>query len=151
MILLFMTFLLVLRAYNYTFSTFSFTDRSFPSNKKFLVGTAEGKEGRASLFRILATYARYNPKVGYCQGAELRCCLLFLFLALRCLNFLAWNTFDNVWYGKKDLKINGILQIAHVHLYKRNTLSEVANVTSTESITSSVVLRGEITSSAAFA
>ena len=59
--------------------------------------------------------------------------LLLLFLALRCLNV--------------HFKINGILQMAHVHLClfkpedellvkkKRNTLSEVANVKSTESIT----------------
>ena len=115
MILLFMTFLLVLRAYKYTFSTSSFTDRSFPSNKKFLVGTAEGKEGRASLFRILATYARYNPKVGYCQGAELRC--FFVVVVFGTKVFEAWNTFDNIWHGQNDFKINGILQIAHVPLY----------------------------------
>ena len=43
-------------------------DRSFPSHKQFIDGTAEGQEGRAELFRILALYANYNPQVSYCQG-----------------------------------------------------------------------------------
>ena len=34
----------------------------------FMEGTNEGKEGRASLFRVLAVYAMYNPQVSYCQG-----------------------------------------------------------------------------------
>lgn len=43
-------------------------DRSFPSHKMFIEGTSEGKEGRATLFRVLAVYAMYNPQVSYCQG-----------------------------------------------------------------------------------
>lgn len=43
-------------------------DRSYPTHKMFMCGRAEGVEGRAALFRILATYARYNKEVGYCQG-----------------------------------------------------------------------------------
>lgn len=43
-------------------------DRSFPSHKMFIQGSSEGKEGRASLFRVLAVYAMYNPDVSYCQG-----------------------------------------------------------------------------------
>ena len=34
----------------------------------FMDGYPDGIEGRASLFRILAGYARYNKEVGYCQG-----------------------------------------------------------------------------------
>ncbi|XP_033645463.1 uncharacterized protein LOC117304932 isoform X2 [Asterias rubens] len=43
-------------------------DRSFPSHRLFIDGSLEAKEGRASLFRLLAVYALYNPQVGYCQG-----------------------------------------------------------------------------------
>ncbi|PFX13479.1 TBC1 domain family member 10A [Stylophora pistillata] len=42
-------------------------DRSFPSHKMFIEGTGEGKEGRATLFRVVAVYAMYNPQVSYCQ------------------------------------------------------------------------------------
>lgn len=45
-----------------------YLDRSFPSHKMFIEGTSEGKEGRATLFRVLAVYAMYNPQVSYCQG-----------------------------------------------------------------------------------
>ena len=46
----------------------NYLDRSFPSHKMFIEGTSEGKEGRATLFRVLAVYAMYNPQVSYCQG-----------------------------------------------------------------------------------
>ena len=45
-----------------------FSERSLPTHRTYMAGTPEGKEGRAALFRVLATYARYNPEVGYCQG-----------------------------------------------------------------------------------
>ena len=34
----------------------------------FMEGTEQGKEGRATLFRVLAVYTLYNPEVAYCQG-----------------------------------------------------------------------------------
>ncbi|EDO27607.1 predicted protein, partial [Nematostella vectensis] len=43
-------------------------ERSFPTHKMFIDGSTEGKEGRASLFRVLAVYAHYNTQVSYCQG-----------------------------------------------------------------------------------
>ncbi|XP_038053911.1 TBC1 domain family member 10B-like [Patiria miniata] len=43
-------------------------DRTFPTHRQFMEGSHEAKEGRASLFRLLAVYALYNPQVGYCQG-----------------------------------------------------------------------------------
>ncbi|EDV28637.1 uncharacterized protein TRIADDRAFT_51755 [Trichoplax adhaerens] len=42
--------------------------RSFPTHRKFMGDLAEGKEGRAQLFRLLMVYALYNPSIGYCQG-----------------------------------------------------------------------------------
>ena len=44
------------------------TDRTYPTHKLYLNRVGEGREGRASLFRVLATYARYNRSVEYCQG-----------------------------------------------------------------------------------
>ncbi|XP_033117446.1 rab GTPase-activating protein 1-like [Anneissia japonica] len=43
-------------------------DRTFPMHRRFRGNGMEGMEGRASLFRVLAVYARFNPSVGYCQG-----------------------------------------------------------------------------------
>lgn len=45
-----------------------FTDRSYPTHTNFMGDSVEAVEGRASLFRVLATYARYNRTVEYCQG-----------------------------------------------------------------------------------
>ena len=50
----------------YTF----FAGRSYPTHRQFTESSPEAKEGRASLFRVLAMYARYNKKVGYCQGTN---------------------------------------------------------------------------------
>ncbi|XP_070566220.1 USP6 N-terminal-like protein [Ptychodera flava] len=43
-------------------------ERTFPTHQMFMGRLLEAKEGRASLFRVLSVYARYNPTVGYCQG-----------------------------------------------------------------------------------
>ena len=43
-------------------------DRTYPTHRMFMGSSTEAKEGRAALFRVLATYARYNQSVQYCQG-----------------------------------------------------------------------------------
>ncbi|XP_064637309.1 TBC1 domain family member whacked-like [Lineus longissimus] len=43
-------------------------DRTYPTHRMFMGDRPEAKEGRASLFRVLAVYVRYNKQVGYCQG-----------------------------------------------------------------------------------
>ncbi len=47
---------------------FIIPERSFPTHRQFILGHNDGKEGRGSLFRVLAAFARYNPEVSYCQG-----------------------------------------------------------------------------------
>ncbi|XP_013421030.1 TBC1 domain family member 10B-like [Lingula anatina] len=42
--------------------------RTYPTHKMFMENTPLAKETKGSLFRVLASYVRYNPAVGYCQG-----------------------------------------------------------------------------------
>ncbi|XP_035980451.1 rab GTPase-activating protein 1 [Fundulus heteroclitus] len=42
--------------------------RSFPTHRSLMGQSPEAIEGQAKLFRVLIAYAKYNPKVGYCQG-----------------------------------------------------------------------------------
>ena len=61
----------------------------------FIQGSSEGKEGRASLFRVLAVYAMYNPDVSYCQGIQLKCFRYmsgFLFQSIKKLFSLDFKT-----------------------------------------------------------
>ncbi|XP_061420625.1 uncharacterized protein LOC133350352 isoform X2 [Lethenteron reissneri] len=53
-------------------------DRSFPTHRSLMGESPEAKEGRASLFRVLSAYARYNPRIGYCQGMSYLASMLLM-------------------------------------------------------------------------
>ncbi|CAH1786630.1 unnamed protein product [Owenia fusiformis] len=43
-------------------------DRTYPTHNLYMGNGGPAREGKASLFRVLSLYARYNPTIGYCQG-----------------------------------------------------------------------------------
>lgn len=90
--------------------------RSYPTHRNFFVNNADGVEGRAMLFRILAVYTQFNPVINYCQGMSYLGGMLLMFLPEKeaFWALVALLERKKYLYGYYDCKLERVQSLAKV-------------------------------------